>query len=125
MKDQRIPFIRKTLDSLLESLEATLRVRRWTGAEAIPEPLKLKADRLIDRLGAADRLAESAFRGTPGDMTRVEAMVSAMKRLDSAYVAYRARVEKSAADKEKEEAAVALDEAIGEVKGHSEEWASF
>ena len=104
MKDQRIPFIRKTLDSLLESLEATLRVRRWSGAESVPEPLKLSADRLIDRLGAADRLAASAFRGTPADMTRVEAMLAAMKRLDAAYVAYRARVEKTPA--EKDEAAV-------------------
>ena len=123
MKDQRIPFIRKTLDSLLESLEATLRVRRWTGADSIPEPLKLQADKLLDRLGAADRLAASAFRGTPADMTRVESMLAAMRRLDAAYVAYRARVEKSPADKE--EAAVQLDEAIGEVKGGSDNWASF
>jgi hypothetical protein len=123
MKDQRIPFIRKTLDSLIESLEATLRVRRWSGAESVPEPLKLSADRLLDRLGAADRLAASAFRGTPADMTRVEAMLAAMKRLDAAYVAYRSRIEK--APGEKDEAAIALDEAIGEVKAGASSWASF
>jgi hypothetical protein len=121
MKDQRIPFIRKTLDSVLESLEATLRVKRWTGND-LPEPLKVAADRLLERLGTADRLGASAFRGSPSDMSRVTAMLAAMKRLDAAYVAYRARVEKSPADKDA--AAEALDEEIIQVKSGMEAWAA-
>jgi hypothetical protein len=121
MKDQRIPFIRKTLDSVLESLEATLRVKRWTGND-LPEPLKVAADRLLERLGTADRLGASAFRGSPSDMSRVTAMLAAMKRLDAAYVAYRARVEKNPADKDA--AAEALDEEIIQVKSGMEAWAA-
>ncbi len=121
MKDQRIPFIRKTLDSVLESLEATLRVKRWTGND-LPEPLKVAADRLLERLGTADRLGASAFRGSPSDMSRVTAMLAAMKRLDAAYVAYRARVEKNPA--EKDAAAEALDEEIIQVKSGMEAWAA-
>jgi hypothetical protein len=121
MKDQRIPFIRKTLDSVLESLEATLRVKRWTGND-LPEPLKRAADRLLERLGTADRLGSSAFRGSPSDMSRVTAMLGAMKRLDTAYVAYRARVEKTPVDKDA--AAEALDEEIIQVKSGMEAWAA-
>src|ERR1700722_9632720 len=85
MKDQRVPFIRRALDGVLESLEATLRVKRWTGAEEIPAPLQKAATRLVERLGTADRLAATAFRGTPQDVGRVEAMVTAIRRLDAAY----------------------------------------
>jgi hypothetical protein len=120
MKDQRIPFIRKTLDSVLESLEATLRVKRWSGSD-VPEPLRLAADRLVERLGTADRLGASEFRGSPSDMSRVTAMLAAMKRLDTAYVAYRSRIEKSPT--EKDAAAEALDEEIIQVKSGMDAWA--
>jgi hypothetical protein len=114
MKDQRIPFMRKTIDSLVESLEATLRVKRWTGAEEIPEPLKKSADRLVERLTAADRLTSNTFRGTPQDLARVETMGAAIKRLDAAYVAFRQAVERTPTAVEA--AAIALTEEIDQVK---------
>jgi hypothetical protein len=55
-------------------------------------------------------------------MSRVTAMIAAMKRLDTAYVAYRARVEKNPA--EKDAAAEALDEEIIQVKSGMEAWAA-
>jgi hypothetical protein len=120
MKDQRIPFIRKTLDSVLESLEASLRVNRWTDAEAIPEPLKRAADRLLEHLGAADRLTATQFRGNPTDTTRVEAMFAALKHLDRAYVAFRKSRDGSAADIEA--AAITLTEEIDQVKRDNTKW---
>jgi hypothetical protein len=122
MKDQRVPFIRRALDGVLESLEATLRVRRWTGVEEIPEPLKKAAMRLVERLGTADRLAATAFRGTPQDVGRVEAMVAAIKRLDAAYVTFRQALERK--PEELELAAIALTEEIDHVKSGIEQWAA-
>ena len=122
MKDQRVPFIRRALDGVLESLEATLRVKRWTGAEEIPEPLKKAALRLVERLGTADRLAATAFRGTPQDVGRVEAMVSAIRRLDAAYVAFRQALDRKPDDLEA--AAVALTEEIDHVKSGVDHWAA-
>jgi hypothetical protein len=122
MKDQRVPFIRRALDGVLESLEATLRVKRWTGAEEIPAPLQKAATRLVERLGTADRLAATAFRGTPQDVGRVEAMVTAIRRLDAAYVAFRQSLERKPDDLEA--AAVALTEEIDHVKSGIDHWAA-
>ena len=122
MKDQRVPFIRRALDGVLESLEATLRVKRWTGAEEIPEPLKKAALRLVERLGTADRLAATAFRGTPQDVGRVEAMVSAIRKLDAAYVTFRQALDRK--PEELEAAAITLTEEIDHVKAGIEHWAA-
>jgi hypothetical protein len=122
MKDQRVPFIRRALDGVLESLEATLRVKRWTGAEEIPAPLQKAATRLVERLGTADRLAATAFRGTPQDVGRVEAMVTAIRRLDAAYVAFRQSLERKPDDLEA--AAIALTEEIDHVKSGVDHWAA-
>jgi hypothetical protein len=114
MKDTRVTFFRKTLEELVESLEATLRVTRWVGPEVVPEPLKESASRLVTRLGTADRLASGVFKGSPSDSARVDAMLGAMRRLDAAYVAYRKRLESTPNDSDG--AAAALDIEIGEVK---------
>jgi hypothetical protein len=94
MKDQRLKVFRTTLDALTESLEALVRVARWTDpAEAPPEPLRIAVAKLTERLGSADRLASGSFVGTPADTTKVNAMCATMKRLDAAYVAYRKRLD--------------------------------
>jgi hypothetical protein len=93
MKDQRLKVFRAALDGLTESLEALVRVTRWTEAEAPPEPLRAAVAKLTERLGSADRLASRAFVGSPADTSKVNAMCAAMKRLDAAYVAYRKRVD--------------------------------
>ncbi|APR74716.1 Hypothetical protein A7982_00062 [Minicystis rosea] len=88
MKDSRVAIFRKTLESLLDSLDATLRVGRWAGPEAVPEPLKQSARDLLARLGAANRLAASRFSGSTADVERVNSIADAIRRLDAAYVVY-------------------------------------
>ena len=114
MKDVRVTTFRNALEGLIESLDATVRVTRWSEAESVPEPLKESASRLITRLGTADRLAAASFSGTVADVARVAAMRSAMRRLDAAYVAYRQRV--AGPPSERERAATALGAEIDEAK---------
>lgn len=119
-KDQRIAFFRSVLENLVESLDATVRIQRWTDAESIPEPLQQSAALLVDRLGAANRLAAGKFIGPPVVAARVTAMNAAIQRLDVAYVQYRHRVDTTPA--QKGEAAAALDAEIGEVKAEASQW---
>jgi len=94
MKDQRLKVFRTALDALVESLDALVRVSRWSDPDAPPpEPLLVAASKLAERLGVAGRLASGTFVGTPVDVNKVSAMCAAMKRLDVAYVAYRKRVD--------------------------------
>jgi hypothetical protein len=94
MKDQRLKVFRAALDAVTESLDALVRVARWSDvAEAPPEPLRTAVSKLVERLGTADRIASGTFVGSPADMTKVNAMCATMKRLDLAYVAYRKRLE--------------------------------
>jgi hypothetical protein len=117
MKDSRVTVFRKTLEGLIESLDATVRLTRWSGEESIPEPLKVSASLLVDRLGTADRFASSTFNGAQADVARVNLMLSAMRRLDAAYVDYRQHLSQSATEREK--AALALDAEIDAVKSDS------
>ena len=65
-KDPRIVTFRGALESLIESLDATVRIARWeAGGESIPEPLRHSAAQLQDRLGSANRLAAGRFVGAP------------------------------------------------------------
>jgi hypothetical protein len=95
MKDQRLNVFRGALDDLIESLDALVRVSRWTGGEPPPAPLKTAAARLLDRLGTAGRLSSGSFVGNAADTVKVNAMFATMKRLDAAYVRYRKRLESS------------------------------
>lgn len=93
MKNQRIQVFRTAVDGLVESLDAVIRLSRWTGPEAKPEPLVASAAKLQERLGSADRLASARFQGTPTEVTKVESLCGALRRLDVAYLAYRKQVE--------------------------------
>jgi hypothetical protein len=113
MKDQRLKVFKATLDAVTESLDALVRVARWSDAvEAPPEPLRMAVSKLVERLGAADRIASGTFVGSPADMTKVNAMCATMKRLDLAYVAYRKRLESKS--EAANEAAAALEVDIAE-----------
>jgi hypothetical protein len=122
MKDQRIPALRRALDALLESLEATLRVRSWGGSDEIPEPLRKTAGRLVERLGTADRLSGFTPRSTALDAERVQAMSAAIRRLDAAYVAFRHAVER--APTSAESALASLREEVDGVKEGNEAWSA-
>ena len=112
MKDQRLKVFRGALDGLIESLDAFVRVSRWDGADAPPEPLRTAAAKLLDRLGTAGRLSSGTFLGSPADTNKVNTMFAAMKRLDAAYVGYRKRVETT--PDESREAAATLEAEIAE-----------
>lgn len=120
MKDQRVNVFRNAIDSLVESLDALVRVSRWTEADAPPDSLRTAASKLLDRLGAANRLAEGKFLGTPADANKVSAMCSAMKKLDVAYVTYRKRV--TSTPNEVIDAATALELEISEATGAARSW---
>lgn len=114
MKDARVTIFRRTLEGLIESLDATARLTTWTSADGAPEPLQESASHLVTRLGTADRLASGNFKGSPADVARVNAMLGAMQRLDAAYVAYRHRLQGSPS--ERSDAATALHAEIDEVR---------
>lgn len=120
MKDERVKSFRAALEALIESLDATVRVTRWVGADVVPEPLKESASRLVQRLGTADRLASANFKGSVADVTRVNAMTAAMRRLDTAYVAYRRQLEHKSA--EPDAAALALHAELEDVRADTSCW---
>jgi hypothetical protein len=120
MKDNRIKAFQKAIEALLESLDAYVRVERWSEPGEVPEPLKTAAAQLTDRLAMADRLVSGVFVGTPTDSNKVTAMCSAMRRLDAAFVTCRRQVERDPA-----RGAIAwatLEAEIGEVRGSHDEW---
>jgi hypothetical protein len=120
--DPRIVSFRGALESLLESLDATVRIARWQpgGEEPIPEPLQKSAAQLVQRLGTARRLASGRFVGAPGVVASSDAIRKSILDLDAAYVAYHKRVESHLADGG--EAAIALDSELGRVKIDAHRW---
>ena len=118
MKDQRIPHLRRTLEELMESLDATARLSRWDSRETAPEPLRESAAKLGDRLCAANRLATAKFVGAAQVVASLAGISGAIKRLDAAYVQYRHRIDARPA--ERDAAGVALDEELGGVKAQVE-----
>ena len=120
MKDQRVVFLRKAFDGLLESLDATLRIARWSGTESVPEPLQLAATQLLDRLGAANRLAAGKFAGSPVVVSSMTAISTGIQRLDLAFVDFRRTIAGTAA--QKEESAQALDAELDAVRADAAKW---
>ncbi len=115
MKDTRVAAFRSALDSLVASLDATVRIARWTDApDAIPAPLKKDADRIDERLRAAVTLAETKVVAAPPVMTRITAMAESIKGLDAAYASYRAEI--AARPEAMRDAALTLEAAIGDAK---------
>ena len=120
MNDQRVKAFRAVLTSLLESLEATVRVARWSGPEPIPTPLNNSASKLLDHLGSANRFAADRYLGPPPVVACMTAMSAATKVLDGAYVEYRRHIEGQKA--ELDLAAMALDHELDGVKATSHQW---
>ena len=114
MKDQRVPYLRQALQALLDSLDATARLSRWSSADSAPEPLRESAAKLGEHLTAANRLSTSHFVGPSQVVASLTGMSQAIKRLDAAYVTFRSRISSKPA--EQTDAAVALDEEIGSVR---------
>lgn len=120
-KDPRIVYFRGALESLLESLDATVRIARWQdGGEAIPEPLQKSASQLVDRLGSANRLAAGKFVGSPAVVANGDAIREAIQELDAAFVTYRRHFD--GRPTERGDAVMALDAEIGRVKQEGHRW---
>lgn|GEM_PF-1190360 len=120
-KDPRIVTFRGALESLIESLDATVRIARWEpGGEPVPEPLRRSAEQLQERLGSANRLAGGRFVGAPAVVATSDAIREAVQQLDAAYVAYRKRADGGAG--ERDEAAIELDAEVGRVKLDAHRW---
>lgn len=120
MNDQRVAAFRKALASLLDSLDATVRVARWPGPEPVPAPLEQSAAKLLDNLGCANRFAADRYLGSPPVVECMSAMSAATKVLDAAYVEYRRHL--TGSSEELAEAAMALDHEIDSVKATSARW---
>jgi hypothetical protein len=104
----------------MESLDATVRVTRWQGPEAVPAPLQESASKVLDCLGTANRYAADRYVGPPPVVASLTAMSAAAKQLDTAYVEYRKRVDGPLA--QRDEALSALDHEIDGVKADSHRW---
>ena len=122
MNDQRVAAFRKALNSLVESLDATVRVARWPAQEPIPAPLQNSAAKLLDHLGCANRFAADRYLGPPPVVVCMTAMSAATNVLDAAYVEYRRHLAASNADDVRAAAAMALDHEIDAVKATSTQW---
>lgn len=118
--DARLTQVRRVLEALLESLDATVRLTRREEGETVPEPLRLSAAQLIDRLGAANRLAAGKFVGPPAFVATTTAIGEAIRQLDAAFVAYRKHLDR--APSESGEAAIGLDAEIGRIKLDAGRW---
>jgi hypothetical protein len=120
LNDLRVKAFRNALTALLESLDATVRVARWSGPEGIPAPLNSSASKLLDHLGSANRFAADRYLGSPPVVARMAAMSAATKLLDEAYVEYRRHLEGPHA--ELELAATALNHELDGVKATAHQW---
>ena len=121
MKDPRVQVYRSTLDGLVESLSAVVRLTRWSHpAESPPEALQGHAAKLTERLGAAKRLNSTPPPVAAGsDGAKLVAMSAAMKRLEAAYAAFS---EHTSAPDESSRAASLLEAEVGEVEAESPAW---
>ena len=121
-KDPRIVTFRGALESLIESLDATVRIARWApGGEPIPEPLRRSAEQLQERLGSANRLAAGKFVGAPAVVATSDAIREAVQQLDAAFVAYRKRATDTGPGQQ-DEAAIELDAEVGRIKLDAHRW---
>jgi hypothetical protein len=118
MNDRRIQVFRTATFALIESLDAVVRLSRWSGDDAAPEPLRDAAATIVQRLAAANRLAGGKFNGNVADAARVTKMCDAMKKLDAAYVTYLKGTSSS-----REAATAALELAVGAASTHLAELA--
>ena len=114
MRDSRVKFYRTALDGIVESLEAVVTIARWEDpAQAIPSELRESAEKLVQRLGAANRLSTDTFVGAAHDVAKLVAIRAAMKRLDGAYLTYRQQGDSRGGPGS---AATLLESELGEVK---------
>lgn len=122
--DPRVVTFRGALESLLESLDATVRIARWPQGDGgqVPAELQRSAVQLQVRLGSATRLASGKFAGTAAVVEKSDAIKEAVRDLDAAFVAYRKRLDTAPEPSDRDEAALELDAVLGRVKRDAPRW---
>ncbi len=120
MKDSRIEAFRIALERLTESLDATLRLKRWDPTDAVPEPLSKVAAQLTPTLELIERLSAPAFVGSSTDTAKMSAMRAAALRLTTAYGSYR----NDPAETGGISATMALEDEVGSVRQDASAWTS-
>ena len=121
MKDQRVVFLRGVFDGLMESLDATVRISRWTDTtESVPEPLQRAATQLLDRLGTANRLAAGKFAGSAVLIASMTEISGAIHKLDAAFVEFRRTL--AGSPTQKTDGASALDAELESVRAEAARW---
>jgi hypothetical protein len=120
MNDRRVAVIREALESLMDSISATTRLKRWDANESIPDSLQSSAKLLDKRLEAANKLSSTHFVGSPLVVSRLNGISDAIRRLDRACTEYKSRVEQEPS--QLIPALDALDGEVDEVKNDSDRW---
>jgi hypothetical protein len=120
MNDRRVAAIREALEVLLDSIDATSRLKRWDASDSFPESMRQSATQLDQRLEAANKLAASSYVGNTLVVSRLNGISDAIRRLDRACTDFRVRI---AQDPTQLSAALdAMDAEVDEVKNESERW---
>jgi hypothetical protein len=120
MNDRRVAAIREALQTLLDSIDAVSRLNRWDASDPIPQSLEQSAKQLEPRLEKAKGLVASSYVGNALVMSQLNGLSDAIRRLDDAYVAYRARIAEDPT-----QLTVALDTMnyeVDEVKNAAQRW---
>jgi len=120
MNDRRVAAIREALENLLDSIDATSRLKRWDATDPFPESLRKSATELDQRLEVANQLASKSYVGSTLVVSRLNGISDAIRRLDRACADFRARI---ALDPLQVSAALdAMDAEVDEVKNAAERW---
>jgi hypothetical protein len=120
MNDRRVAAIREALENLLDSIDATSRLKRWDVTEPFPESLRKSATELDARLESANQLASKSYVGSQLVVSRLSGISDAIRRLDWACKDFRERI-----TREPEQLSVALDAMdaeVDEVKNAAARW---
>lgn len=120
MNDRRVATIREALEGLLDSIDATSRLKRWDAADSVPESLQNSANQLDSRLKKALDLAGCSYVGSTLVVSRLNGISDAIRCLDRACRDFRARI---AEDPQQLNSALdIMDAEVDEVKNASERW---
>jgi hypothetical protein len=122
MNESRLQVFRAAVDALTESLEAVIRLSRWTPLEAKPEPLVAAAGKLLERLGTASRLSASRFHGTANEVAKVDAIRAVLQQLDAAYLSYRQDMDGSRDPQHDVDAVAALETDVARAMSTASAW---
>lgn len=84
MNDRRVFAIRNALEALIEAVDATNRIVRWTDVEPIPDSLRQAASQLEACKKSANELVLDKVSGTPAIVHKLSTSSTSIRRLSAA-----------------------------------------